>query len=158
MDNPIARADDLIVKKLVDETLVYDCNTQKVHSLNAAAAVVWQHCDGNHTIANLVARIQEKLGVASNEAAVENALADLSQHRLLKTSVPKATSKDRLSRRKMLGQLTTALALPVVLTVTAPHAKAQASVGTTPPLTTPPLTTPPLTTAPVTTSPPMMGP
>ena len=46
---PHARVNELIVRELPEETLVYDQKHDKAHCLNRAAALVWRHCDGQTT-------------------------------------------------------------------------------------------------------------
>jgi hypothetical protein len=45
---PRARAENLTVRVLGDETLVYDQERHKAHCLNATAALVWRHCNGKN--------------------------------------------------------------------------------------------------------------
>jgi len=39
---PLARKDQLIVKEVDDEVLVYDLKTDQAHCLNKTAALVWK--------------------------------------------------------------------------------------------------------------------
>ena len=46
---PHARTDNLVIRELDDETLVYDMERDEAHCLNQTAALVWKQCDGkNH--------------------------------------------------------------------------------------------------------------
>ena len=58
---PKARLDKLSIRELPDETLVHDLTTHKTHCLNPTAALVWRHCDGRTTLAELERQVQEKL-------------------------------------------------------------------------------------------------
>ena len=57
---PRARQDELIVEELQDETLVYDLERHKARCLNPAAALVWRHCDGQTSVAEVAALLEEQ--------------------------------------------------------------------------------------------------
>ena len=48
-----ARHDRLVVEAVSDELVVYDLDRGTVHLLNPVAALVWKHCDGRTTVAQL---------------------------------------------------------------------------------------------------------
>ena len=48
-----ARRENLIVKDLGGEVVVYDEATSEAHELNRSAALVWRHCDGQNSVADL---------------------------------------------------------------------------------------------------------
>jgi len=60
---PKARQDKLTVRELPDETLIYDHLAAKAHCLRQTAALVWKHCDGRTTVAELAGLLQRELGV-----------------------------------------------------------------------------------------------
>jgi len=147
---PKARQDDLIVKEFADETLVYDLRRDKAHSLNRIASLIWRHCDGKTSLADLASVAQRELGVPVNETAVQVALEKLSKRRLLETPVDGPSEAERLTRRKVLKALAAAMAMPVVMSLTAP--KAMASVSPTHTTTTARATTTSATTTSGTTT------
>lgn len=120
MYKPLARSEKLTVRQLPDETLVYDHQTNKGHCLNATAALVWKHCDGMATVAELARRIGQPAAV------VELALEQLSRRGLLAKPAPALAGPARLARRNVLKKLAFAAALPLVLTITS---RAAAQIG-----------------------------
>ena len=56
-DKPSKR-EDVVFRKIGDETVLYNTETRLVHILNSTAERVWQLCDGRHDIA----QIEEGLG------------------------------------------------------------------------------------------------
>jgi hypothetical protein len=141
---PKARTHDLIVEHLPGEVLAYDLHTNKAHCLNPVAAFVWERCDGRTSFAELSAQLRDYLKVADADAALDLALEQLSSRRLLEEPVTALSESARMARRDALRKLVIALvALPVIMTVTAKKAQAQASPIAPPPLTPPPLTPPP---------------
>jgi hypothetical protein len=127
---PVARQHGLDVKEMTEETLVYDLERDKAHCLNRTSALVWKHCDGKTSVPQLVAIFEKTLGVAKPLAVVELALEQLSKRNLLMEPVAPAEGQTRLSRREMLKDLSkklavVAAALPLVMTIAAPTARAQ---------------------------------
>jgi hypothetical protein len=129
---PMARQQNLSVKEMAEETLVYDLEHKKVHSLNRTAALVWKHCDGQTSVAQLAARLQKALSIPKALEVAQLALEQLSRRNLLEQPIQPLSPEARLSRREVLKDLgkklaVAAIALPVIMTVAAPKARAQAS-------------------------------
>ena len=61
-----ARKDDIVVKKLKDETLIYDLKENKAYCLNETSAMVWRLCDGKRSAVEIAEEISRELGVTSN--------------------------------------------------------------------------------------------
>ncbi len=128
---PRARQDELVVEELPDETLVYDLKRHKAHCLNRTSALVWQHCDGRTPVAEVAALLERQLKIPADEAVVWMALDRLGTAHLLGEQVTLPAERARYSRREMLRTLRRAagisLLLPVVESIVAPRAAAQAS-------------------------------
>ncbi len=131
---PRARQDELVVEELPDETLVYDLKRHKAHCLNRTSALVWQHCDGRTTVAEVAALLERQLKIPADEAVVWMALDRLGTAHLLREQVTLPAERARYSRREVLRTLRRAagisLLLPVVESIVAPRAAAQASCVT----------------------------
>ncbi len=128
---PRAREDELVVEELPDETLVYDLKRHKARCLNRTAALVWQHCDGQTTVPELAALLKKELDVPGDEVVVWMALDRLGRADLLSEPVTLPADRAQYSRREVLRTLRRAagisLLLPVVASIFAPRAAAQAS-------------------------------
>ena len=131
---PRARQDELVVEELPDETLVYDLKRDKAHCLNRTSALVWQHCDGRTTVAGVAALLERPLKIPADEAVVWMALDRLGRAHLLSEPVALPADRAQYSRREVLRTLRRAagisLLLPVVSSIFAPRAAAQASCVT----------------------------
>lgn len=124
---PTARRDSLIVKELPDETLVYDIECDKAHCLNATAALVWKNCDGLKTTAQLREVLEQEAGCPVPQEMVWLALHQLENFNLL-THAEKPFQLPGMSRRSLVKRIGfAALAVPVIISITAPPAQAQAS-------------------------------
>jgi hypothetical protein len=125
---PIARRENLIVEELPGEVLIYDLNTDKAHCLNQTAALIWKNCDGEKTQGDIAALLQHELKTPMSTQVVMLGLEELAGYGLLQedASAPPAT---RVSRRRLIQNLglTTAIALPVIMSITAPAAAGAAS-------------------------------
>lgn len=62
----------ILDRGLDGETVLFNLSTNKLHSLNATAGFIWQHCTGANTVNRLV-----ELLVQSFAVTVEQAQADL---------------------------------------------------------------------------------
>jgi len=128
---PRARQDELVVEELPDETLVYDLKRHKANCLNRTAALVWRRCDGQTSVAEVAALLEEQLATPTDEAVVWMALNRLDRAHLLSEPVTLPADRAQYSRREVLRTLRRAagisLLLPVVATIFAPRAAAQAS-------------------------------
>lgn len=116
--HPMARRTDIIVQALGDGVLVYDEQRDAAHSLNAAAAVVYEHADGTRSVDELAIVLGERLGVPRDGALVEVALRELQGAGLLEAP---AVQVRGVSRRELVRRLgIAAAALPIVVSVGAP--------------------------------------
>jgi hypothetical protein len=123
---PQRRQSGLIIKEMDDEVLIYDTENDKAHCLNQTAALVWQHCDGQSTPAQMSARMSRQLGNRVDEQVVWFALRQLSRDGLLEEKVtpPPAFVLAGLNRREMVRVLGLAavVAVPLVTSIVAPTA------------------------------------
>jgi hypothetical protein len=137
---PTARRDGLIVRELEDETLVYDLDRDEAHCLNQTATLIWKHCDGQTTVAEITQLFNENLesvqGGAKTSARCEVdeqvvwlALSQLRRKRLLTEKVTRPRSTLHISRREMAHKIAqaTVLALPLITTIAAPRPASAAS-------------------------------
>ena len=125
---PSARKKSLIVKELADETLVYDLQTNQACCMNSTAALVWKNCDGERT----VGQMRELLKIESDSPVsidiIWLALDQLEKFNLLETGPHKPAVPPRMTRRQLARSIgVAAIVLPLVTTITAPTAQAQAS-------------------------------
>ena len=133
---PRARKDGLVIKELVNETLVYDLETDEAHCLNQTAALVWKSCDGTTTIASMTSLLQEELDRSVSADVVWLAVKQLRDFHLVESYDEETVAMPLVSRRNLvLKYAPAALVLPLILSISAPTA-AQAS--TNPACATPP--------------------
>jgi hypothetical protein len=120
---PTARRDNVLVERLDGETIVYDLAADKAHLLNRAAALVWERCDGDVSVAELAEAIRSETGLPADDEVVHLALRQLQQANLLQDAagppVPAAVSRRQLMRRLGIAA-GFAFTLPLVKSVTAP--------------------------------------
>ncbi len=128
---PRARQDELVVEELQDETLVYDLKRHKASCLNPTAALIWRRCDGQTSVAEVAALLEEQTATPTDEAVVWMALDRLSRTHLLSEPVTLPADRAQYSRREMLRTLRRvagiSLLLPVIESIVSPLAAAQGS-------------------------------
>jgi hypothetical protein len=120
---PRAREVEIVVQELPDEVLVYDLKRHKAHCLNQSAAFVWRRCDGRTSVAEMARLLGEELRAPVSEEVVWLALDRLGKARLLEGRAPEWLGPG-LSRREVVRKLGlgAAVALPLIISVTAPTA------------------------------------
>jgi hypothetical protein len=121
---PRSRTENLVVRELDDETLVYDMDRNEAHCLNRTVALVWNLCDGK-TAATQAARVLTR----NLDAHVDVDLVWLAVRQLRRFHLVDAAGKaPSVSRRDLvLKYAPLALALPVILSISAPTAVQGAS-------------------------------
>jgi hypothetical protein len=126
---PMARKDRLVIEELDGELLIYDLDRDKAHCLNGSAAIVWQHCDGSHTVEDLGALIAPEGERVSGGELARDALEQLSRRRLLEEPFEEPNG---VSRRDLMRTLAVAgaigLSIPVVKSIVAPTAAQAATL------------------------------
>ena len=135
---PHSRTDNLVIRELDDETLVYDTERDEAHCLNQTAALVWAQCDGKTTVEQAARLLQSKLDASVDTDLVWLAVKQLQRFHLVESSAKSAS----VSRRALvLKYAPAALALPVIMSISAPTpaivascaAQGQPCGGTNPP-------------------------
>jgi hypothetical protein len=126
---PQARTEGLVIRQLPEEVLVYDLDRDKAHCLNQTAALVWQHCDGQTSVAELVQILEQEMHTPVPAEVVWLALQQLGKARLLTERVEGPGGSARLSRREVMRRLGWAAAVtaPLVTSIVAPTASQAAS-------------------------------
>ncbi len=128
---PKARKQKLVVREFADELLVYDKKNHEAHCLNSTAALVWKHCDGRTSVAEITRRLAKELlgnsGKPVDERLVWSALDQFRERNLLeeKLEIPASMLKNGggLNRRQLMRVLgLTIVAVPLVTSLVAPTA------------------------------------
>jgi hypothetical protein len=134
---PNARKENLVIEELPDEVLVYDLNLHKAHCLNQTAALVWEHCDGQTSIKQMVEILRTEFSFRVDEEMVWLALCQLSSVRPLEEKSIPARGEERLRRREMIRRigLTATVGLPFVISIIAPKAIQAGTCSCTTPTT-----------------------
>ncbi|MBA3766998.1 MAG: PqqD family protein [Acidobacteria bacterium] len=130
---PRARQEELVVRELPDEMLIYDLRRHEAHCLNQTATSVWKHCDGKTTIKGIMKSLAKELQSPVDERIVRLALDQLAKFHLLDEaealSVQLPPEMARMSRREMMRTLgvAAAVALPLIVSISAPTTAQAAS-------------------------------
>jgi hypothetical protein len=80
---PIARKDNLKVKRDTGELFIEDLVNAKHIHLNPTSAYVWERCDGKKEPNQIAQELGAELGVSVSEKVVSMALSKLSSEKLL---------------------------------------------------------------------------
>jgi hypothetical protein len=120
-NRPKARSEQLLVQRTGQETLVYDERSHRAHCLDARASRVWELCDGGRTEGEIAAVYGDG---EAGRAVVSWTLGELEKSALLEGSADAA--RVALNRRVLMKTVGLA-AIPVIMAITAPRARAAVS-------------------------------
>ncbi len=85
IDKPVRR-DDLLVREVENENIIYDHTNNAVHSLNITAKFIWDCCDGSRNLSEIAKEVTAKFNIdidtAFNDA--EKTIERFRENRLLK--------------------------------------------------------------------------
>ncbi|MBX7170278.1 MAG: PqqD family peptide modification chaperone [Pyrinomonadaceae bacterium] len=130
-NKPQSRKTNVVVQEFEKEILIYDLNINKAFCLNHTSALVYELCDGKHSIAEISEKISRKLKTEVSEDFVRLALEELRKNDLLEGSADNISLLAGKNRREMIRKigLTSMLALPLISSIIAPTAaNAQSNV------------------------------
>jgi hypothetical protein len=120
---PRARRSGLIAKEADGEVLIYDLDNNKAHCLNGTAAKVWNHCDGETTVAAACRSLSNEVKAPFDEKLVWFALDQFAKDNLLegRPELP-AAMLGGMTRRQLVRTLglTAVVAVPLVTSILAP--------------------------------------
>lgn len=122
---PRALTEKLVIRKLDDETLVYDTDRDEAHCLNHTAALVWDLCDGKTSAAQAAQTLQSKFDTKIDSDFVWLAVKQLRKFHLVERAISPSVSR----RDLVLKYAPAALALPVIMSISAPTPAQSASCG-----------------------------
>lgn len=127
---PQARSEGLLQRELPDGMIVYDTQQHHAHSLNRAAALIWQHCDGRTRVTELATHLRQ-LDLPADETLIWLALDRLEKANLLQYPVARPAEAVGLSRRAVVRKLGLAAGVvalvPLIESLSASPAHAAAS-------------------------------
>lgn len=125
-----ANSDGLVVNQLPDGSkVIVDPTNERVFALNATAGAAWDACSNATTLAGVTQNMQRSLDPRINEELAEEAILQLQDKELVKTSVPS-------SRRRFLATIG-AVAVPLVVSLTIADQRAHAVYAASKPTTSP---------------------
>ena len=80
---PIARKEDLVIKKDTGQLYIEDVVNRKYIFLNPTSAYVWERCDGRKDETAIAREMTEELGVEVSESVVSQIMNKLFAEHLL---------------------------------------------------------------------------
>ena len=111
---------NILVEEMADETLVYDLDRHRAHTLNATAAFLLGAADGTRSEAELAELASEEFGSPATEEVVRLGLQRLERASLLEwggnIEIPEGVTRRQAIRRLAL----VGILVPTVMTVITP--------------------------------------
>lgn len=130
---PKARTQNIVTQELEAEILIYDLEINKAFCLNSTAAMVWKHCHGKSTFAEVIDDFNENFKQRITEDFVWLTLESLKKENLLMNGDEVKPRFNGMSRREVVRKvgLASMVALPLISSIVAPSA-VQAQSGNPP--------------------------
>jgi len=127
MKKPITRKDDIVIRRIKGEILIYDTKDNKAFCLNETSALIYDLCDGKHSISEISDALSERLTILVSKELVSLALDQLDRDGLLEGGTD--DHFEGMSRRAVIRKLgaTSLAALPAISLIVAPNAAAAQS-------------------------------
>ena len=121
---PKARSEDLVVREVRNETLVYDLKRNKAHCLNRTASMIWKRCNGQRTMTDLLQVLTKDFETPVDRQVIELALYKLQKSHLIDRPGNRSTRSMRKSRREVMKKLGwgAVVSLPMITSIVAPTA------------------------------------
>src|SRR5688500_9230180 len=101
---PSRRQEQLLVRELAGETLIYDLKAKKAHCLNRTASLIWDCCDGRTAVRAIAKKVGKVLNATLDETIIWAAIKRLQASRLLQSPVTVPTIPKGTPRRQLLRQ------------------------------------------------------
>jgi hypothetical protein len=125
---PKARQENLLIRRLENETIVYDRSRDKAYCLNGMVASVWDACDGRRTVKQISDVLKQEIDPSVDMPVVWLAIKHLDKYSLLEKEASTGFQVPAISRRNLVRSgLYAAMALPVIAAISAPTAAEAAS-------------------------------
>jgi hypothetical protein len=96
---PHARRNNLLVRHIGDETVIYDIERHRAHCLTPTAALIWRLCDGRSAVADIARRVEQEMNIKVDAEVVWLALNRLEQAHLLRDLLLRPREIAGISRR-----------------------------------------------------------
>ncbi len=118
---PFLRTENLVVKELPNEVLIYDLENNKAFCLNETARFIMDECNGTSSIDEALESLNRKMKSKIDEDMIWMVIDQFKKSNFLQRDYVIPVQTSRLSRRKIL-QTAAALgiALPIVTSLIAP--------------------------------------
>lgn len=118
-------SDALVVSKLPDgSTVIVDAENEAVFALNSTAGAAWDACNGSTTLAGVTESMQRSFDPRISEELAEEAILQLHDKRLVRTS----GGSSQASRRQFITTMST-VALPLVVSLSIAEQRAHAGTA-----------------------------
>jgi pyrroloquinoline quinone biosynthesis protein D len=72
------QGEEIFFRQIEDEGILYQPQENRVHSLNRTALLIWELCDGEHTVEDIAEKVRTVFRV-SRKRALEDVEATLKQ-------------------------------------------------------------------------------
>jgi hypothetical protein len=118
---PFFRTENLVVKELPGELLIYDLENNKAYCLNETARMIMDECDGSKSVDEARKSLNHKLKSALNEDMIWLTIEQFKKFNFIRDDFSVPIQTTRISRRKILqASAALGISLPIITSLIAP--------------------------------------
>ncbi len=120
---PFLRTENLVVKELPSELLIYDLDKNKAFCLNETARLIMDECDGKTSIDEAIVNLNRKFKAKVSEEMIWMVIEQLQKADFIEKDYQIPMETTRVTRRKILQSAAAlGIALPMITSLVAPSA------------------------------------
>ncbi|MEN8220135.1 MAG: PqqD family protein [Pseudomonadota bacterium] len=76
--NPLKK-EKIVLRDIGDEAVLYNPQTKAIHVLNKTSSMVWESCDGKHSLKMIEKKIMDKFDVSSAQDVKDDIIETLNK-------------------------------------------------------------------------------
>ncbi len=73
------KKEQIVIRDIGDEAVLYNPETKAIHVLNKTSSMVWEYCDGKHSLKMIENKIMEKFNVSNTQYVKDDIREIISQ-------------------------------------------------------------------------------
>jgi hypothetical protein len=73
------KKEKIVIRDMGDEAVLYNPQTKSIHVLNKTSSMVWQYCDGKHSLKMIENKIMETFDVSNAQDVKDDIIETLNQ-------------------------------------------------------------------------------
>jgi len=73
------KKEKIVIRDMGDEAVLYNPQTKSIHVLNKTSSMVWEYCDGKHSLKMIDNKIMDRFDVSNAQDVKDDIIETLNQ-------------------------------------------------------------------------------